>query len=383
MKKSRLSTLFSFARLGALLLKEFIQMRRDRITFAMMLGVPLMQLVLFGYAINNDPKSLPAALVATSNDHYTRAMVSALQTTGYYRFDHVAESAAEAEALMASGSVAFVVTIPSDFARRVERGDNPQLLIEADATDPAVASGAISTLGTVAANALLRERGMEAAAADNARSQLEVVVHRRYNPEGISQYNIVPGLLGVILQMTMVMMTSIALTRETERGTMENLLAMPASPLEIMLGKILPYLVVGAVQVVVVLIAAKLLFSVPFMGSMPLLLFAILVFVLSLVLLGYTISTMARTQMQALQLTFFFFLPSILLSGFMFPYRGMPGWAQIFGEIFPLTHFLRITRAVMLKGADFAAIAGEVGALAIFVALFAAVALLRFRRTLD
>jgi ABC-2 type transport system permease protein len=378
-----MNTIFSFARLGALLMKEFIQMRRDRITFAMMLGVPLMQLVLFGYAINNDPKSLPAALVATSNDHYTRAMVSALQMTGYYRFDHVAESAAEAEALMARGDVAFVVTIPSDFARRVERGDNPQLLIEADATDPAVASGAISTLGTVAANALLRERGMEAAAAENARSQLEVAVHRRYNPEGISQYNIVPGLLGVILQMTMVMMTSIALTRETERGTMENLLAMPASPLEIMLGKVLPYLVVGAVQVVVVLIAAKLLFSVPFMGSLPLLLFAILVFVLSLVLLGYTISTMARTQMQALQLTFFFFLPSILLSGFMFPYRGMPDWAQVFGEIFPLTHFLRITRAVMLKGADFAAIAGEVGALAIFVALFAAVALLRFRRTLD
>ena len=383
MKQYGVSTVFSFARLGALLLKEFIQMRRDRITFAMMLGVPLMQLVLFGYAINNDPKSLPAALVATSNDHYTRAMVSALQMTGYYRFDHVAESAAEAEALMASGTVAFVVTIPSDFARRVERGDNPQLLIEADATDPAVASGAISTLGTVAANALLRERGMEAAAAENARSQLEVVVHRRYNPEGISQYNIVPGLLGVILQMTMVMMTSIALTREIERGTMENLLAMPASPPEIMLGKVLPYLVVGAVQVVVVLIAAKLLFSVPFMGSLPLLLFAILVFVLSLVLLGYTISTMARTQMQALQLTFFFFLPSILLSGFMFPYRGMPGWAQIFGEIFPLTHFLRITRAVMLKGADFPAIAGEIGALAIFVALFAGVALLRFRRTLD
>ncbi|NGO53696.1 ABC transporter permease [Allomesorhizobium camelthorni] len=383
MKQYGVSSVFSFARLGALLLKEFIQMRRDRITFAMMLGVPLMQLVLFGYAINNDPKSLPAALVATSNDHYTRAMVSALQTTGYYRFDHVAENAAEAEALMASGSVAFVVTIPSDFARRVERGDNPQLLIEADATDPAVASGAISTLGTVAANALLRERGMEAAAAENARSQLEVVVHRRYNPEGISQYNIVPGLLGVILQMTMVMMTSIALTRETERGTMENLLAMPASPLEIMLGKVLPYLVVGAVQVVVVLIAAKLLFSVPFMGSLPLLLFAILVFVLSLVLLGYTISTMARTQMQALQLTFFFFLPSILLSGFMFPYRGMPDWAQIFGEIFPLTHFLRITRAVMLKGAEFPAIAGEIGALTIFVALFAGVALLRFRRTLD
>ena len=378
-----MSAVFSFARLGALLIKEFIQMRRDRITFGMMLGVPLMQLVLFGFAINNDPKSLPAALVATSNDHYTRAMVSALEMTGYYRFDHVPQSEAEAEALMASGAVSFVVTIPADFARRVESGNSPQILIEADATDPSVASGAISTLSTVAATALLREQGIQVQADEAAKSQLEVVVHRRYNPEGISQYNIVPGLLGVILQMTLTMMTSIALTRETERGTMENLLAMPASPAEIMLGKVLPYMVVGAVQVVVVLIAAKLIFSVPFVGSLPLLLFAILVFVLSLVLLGYTISTVARTQMQALQLTFFFFLPSILLSGFMFPYRGMPGWAQYFGEIFPLTHFLRITRAVMLKGADFTAISGEVGALALFVLLFAGVALLRFRRTLD
>jgi ABC-2 type transport system permease protein len=376
-------SIFSFARLAALLAKEFIQMRRDRITFAMMLGVPLMQLVLFGYAINNDPKSLPAALVVTSTDHYTRAMVSALQMTGYYRFDYVAANAAEAETLMAKGAVAFVVTIPSDFARRVERRDNPQILIEADATDPAVASGAISTLGTVAGNALLREQGMEHVAAEDAEGQLQVVVHRRYNPEGISQYNIVPGLLGVILQMTMVMMTSIALTRETERGTMENLLAMPCSPLEIMLGKVLPYLVVGAVQVTVVLLASKTLFSIPFAGSLPLLLSAILIFVLALVLLGYTISTVARTQMQALQLTFFFFLPSILLSGFMFPYRGMPGWAQTFGEVLPLTHFLRIIRAVMLKGAEFPAIVVEVGWLTLFVALFAGLALARFRRTLD
>lgn len=375
--------IFSFARLGALLIKEFIQMRRDRITFAMMLGVPLIQLVLFGYAINNDPKSLPAALVATSSDPYTRAIVAALQTTGYYRFDHVTQSAEEAEFLMARGDVAFVVTIPADFAKRVERGDNPQILIEADATDPAVASGAISTLGTVASQALLRAQGMQEAAAEAARGQLDVVVHRRYNPEGISQYNIVPGLLGVILQMTMVMMTSIALTRETERGTMENLLAMPSSPLEIMMGKVLPYLAVGAVQVVVVLAAAKLLFAIPFTGSMSLLLSAVLVFVLSLVLLGYTISTIARTQMQALQLTFFFFLPSIMLSGFMFPYRGMPDWAQTFGEIFPLTHFLRITRAVMLKGAQLPAVATEIGWLVVFVALFAGVALVRFRRTLD
>jgi len=383
MKRRGVSTIFSFARLGALLMKEFIQMRRDRITFAMMLGVPLMQLILFGFAINSDPKSLPAALVATSNDRFTRAMVSSLQMTGYYRFDHVVASAAEAEALIARGDVAFVVTIPADFDRRVERNDNPQILIEADATDPAVASGAISTLGTVAGQALLREQGMEAASAKSAANALEVVVHRRYNPEGISQYNIVPGLLGVILQMTMVMMTSMALTRETERGTMENLLAMPASPVEIMLGKILPYLVVGAVQVAVVLIASKLLFGVPFVGSLTLLLTVVLVFVLSLVLLGYTISTAARTQMQAMQLTFFFFLPSILLSGFMFPYRGMPGWAQVFGEIFPLTHFLRIIRGVMLKGADFAAIASEVWALMIFIGVFAAMALVRFRRTLD
>jgi ABC-2 type transport system permease protein len=374
---------FSFGRLGALLMKEFIQMRRDRITFAMMLGVPLMQLILFGFAINSDPKGLPAALVAMSNDHYTRAMVSALQVTGYYRFDHVVTTAAEAELLIASGAVAFVVTIPSDFARRIERRENPQLLIEADATDPAVASGAISTLSTVASQALLREQGLEAEAAEAAKGQLEVVVHRRYNPEGISQYNIVPGLLGVILQMTMVMMTSMALTRETERGTMENLLAMPASPAEIMLGKILPYLVVGAVQVTVVLTAAKLLFAVPFAGSMTLLLTAILIFVLALVLLGYTISTAARTQMQAMQLTFFFFLPSILLSGFMFPYRGMPDWAQWFGEILPLTHFLRIIRGVMLKGAEFPAIASEIGWLGFFILFFSAVALVRFRRTLD
>ncbi|MER8922672.1 ABC transporter permease [Mesorhizobium sp. M0802] len=378
-----MNSVFSFARLGALLIKEFIQMRRDRITFAMMLGVPLLQLVLFGYAINNDPKSLPAALVATSNDPYTRAIVAALQTTGYYRFDHVAQSAEAAEFLMARGDVAFVVTIPADFGRRVERGDNPQILIEADATDPAAASGAISTLSKVASQALLRAQGMQEAASEAARGQLDVVVHQRYNPEGISQYNIVPGLLGVILQMTLVMMTSIALTRETERGTMENLLAMPSSPFEIMLGKVLPYLVVGGVQVVVVLAASKLLFAIPFTGSMSLLLTAVLVFVLALVLLGYTISTIARTQMQALQLTFFFFLPSILLSGFMFPYRGMPGWAQTFGEIFPLTHFLRITRAVMLKGAELPAVAGEIAWLVGFVVLFAGVALVRFRRTLD
>jgi len=378
-----MSRIFSFSRLFAVIAKEAIQMRRDRITFAMMLGVPLLQLVLFGFAINNDPKGLPAAVVVTSQDHYTRAMISALEMTGYYRFDHIVASAAEAEALIENGTVSFVVTIPSDFARRVDRGDHPHILIEADATDPAVASGAISTLGTVVASALLREQSAEVQGQRQKENALEVIVHRRYNPEGISQYNIVPGLLGVILQLTMVMMTSMALTRESERGTMENLLAMPVSPFEIMLGKVSPYLVVGAVQVFVVLVSAKLLFHVPFVGSLMLLLSGIFIFVLALLLLGYTISTVARTQMQAMQLTFFFFLPSLLLSGFMFPYRGMPGWAQVIGEIFPLTHFNRVIRAVMLKGAEYPAIEDEMAALGLFVVLFGGVALLRFRRTLD
>jgi len=373
----------SLRRLLAIIAKEAIQMRRDRLTFAMMLGVPLIQLILFGFAINTDPKQLPAALVTTSQDHYTRAMVSAMELTGYYRFDHVVQTGAEAEALIEAGIVSFIVTIPSDFARRVQRGDNPQILIEADATDPSVASGAISTLGTVARHALLREQAAEALAARQSTAALQVIGHKLYNPEGITQYNIVPGLLGVILQLTMVMMTSMALTRESERGTMENLLAMPAAPVEIMLGKVLPYLVVGAVQLVVVLVAAKLLFAVPFVGSLSLLLGGTLMFVLGLVLLGYSFSTLARTQMQAMQLTFFFFLPSLLLSGFMFPYRGMPPWAQVLGELLPLTHFLRVIRAVMLKGADHTIIAGELLALLGFVLAFAALALLRFRKTLD
>lgn len=373
----------SLGRLWTLLAKETIQMRRDRLTFGMMLGIPLLQLVLFGFAINTDPKLLPAALVAPTQDRYTRAMVSALELTGYYRFVAPDATAAEADEMIARGDVSFVVTVPSDFGRRVERGDHPSILIEADATDPSVASGAISTLSTVAAEALLRETGAEAEARAREETGLSVVVHRRYNPEGITQYNIVPGLLGVILQLTMVMMTALALTREIERGTMENLLSMPATPLEIMLGKVLPYLGVGAVQVVVVLAAAKAMFHVPFVGALPLILAGIFVFVLALVILGYLISTMARTQMQAMQLTFFFFLPSLLLSGFMFPYRGMPGWAQALGEIFPLTHFLRLIRAVMLKGADAVAVTGPLAALGLFVLLLSSAALLRFRRTLD
>lgn len=376
-----MSRFLSFRRLFTLIRKEALQMRRDRITFAMMLGVPLMQLMLFGFAINNDPKGLPAALVAPTQDRYSRALVSALELTGYYRFTHPQVTAAEAERLIATGEVSFVVTVPSDFGRKVMRGDHPQILIEADATDPAVASGAIGTLGTVAAQALLRESGIEAEA--NAAQNLEVVVHRRYNPEGLTQYNIVPGLLGVILQMTMVMMTAMALTREIERGTMENLLSMPVTPIEVMLGKVLPFFIVGAVQVSVVLIAARTIFGVPFVGSLWLLMLGVLVFVMALVVLGYVFSTLARTQMQAMQLTFFYFLPSILLSGFMFPFRGMPTWAQWIGETLPLTHFLRLIRGVMLKGATLADIAQPLLALTGFAVFFSLLALSRFRQTLD
>jgi ABC-2 type transport system permease protein len=378
-----MNTFFSPRRLWAMLVKETIQMRRDRVTFAMMLGVPIMMLILFGYAINTDPKHLPAALVAPTQDRYTRAIVTALELTGYYHFTHINVSAAEAETLLTRGDVSFVVTIPSDFDRRVDRGDAPTILIEADSTDPSVASGAVSTLSTVAQQGLTFEQGNGAQLVQQQQSQLNVVVHKLYNPEGITQYNIVPGLLGTILQMTMVMMTAMGLTRETERGTMENLLAMPISPLEIMLGKVLPYLAVGAVQMVVILVAAKVLFGVPFVGALWLLLSGVLVFVLGLVLLGYTISTLARSQMQAMQLSFFYFLPSILLSGFMFPYRGMPGWAQVLGETLPLTHFLRLVRGVMLKGAGVADVHSTLLALGAFVVVFALLALSRFRRTLD
>lgn len=371
------------ARLVAVLFKEFIQMKRDRITFAMMLGVPIMQLLLFGFAINSDPKRLPTAILDMDGGHYARAITTALETSGYFRFDFRPANLAEGEHLIASGQAVFLVTIPSDLGARVDRGDDPQILVDADATDPSAASGAVGALSTVAQNALTREKGEAAEMDAQKEKQLSIVVHRRYNPEGVSQYNIVPGLLGVILQMTMVMMTAMGLTRETERGTMENLLAMPATPMEIMLGKVLPFLGVGAVQVVVVLVAAKVLFAVPFVGSLTLLLASVLTFVLSLVLMGYFISTFAATQMQAMQLTFFFFLPSLMLSGFMFPFSGMPGWAQAIGECFPLTHFLRIVRAVMLKGADAPAIAWEWAMLVVFIFLYAGIALTRFRRTLD
>jgi ABC-2 type transport system permease protein len=369
--------ILSLHRLGAILRKEFIQMRRDRVTFAMMLVVPLMQLLLFGFAINNDPRHLPTAFVSPVEDRFTQALSTALEVTGYFDITHADVTAEAADRLLARGDVSFAILIPPDFGRKILRGDRPQVLVEADAADPAASSGAVAALGRVANGFLARETGTAAP------PSIEIVAHNRYNPEGIMQYNIVPGLLGVILQMTLVMMAAMALTREIERGTMENLLAMPATPAEIMVGKITPFIGIGAVQGLVVLGAAKLIFGVPFVGSALLLFVCVLLFVLALVLLGYLISTVARTQMQAMQLSIFIFLPSVLLSGFMFPFRGMPEWAQWLGEVLPITHLLRMVRAVMLKGAEPADIAAELLALLVMVAVLCTLALLRFRRTLD
>ena len=375
--------MFSGARFLAILTKEFVQMRRDRLTFAMMIGVPIMQLVLFGYAINMDPKGLPAAVVSADSSPFSRSLVKALENTGYFRIVATPASVAEADRLLQLGDVQFVLQLPEDFARRLQRGETAPVLVEADATDPAATSNALAALAQVALTGLDRELTGPLARPRAAPPALDLRVHRRYNPEGVTQYNIVPGLLGVVLTMTMVMMTAIAMTRERERGTMENLLATPVRPLEVMLGKIVPYILVGYVQVAMILLAARYLFAVPMVGSLLLLTTVLVLYIAALLAIGFTFSTLARNQMQAMQMTFFFFLPSMLLSGFMFPFRGMPGWAQAIGECLPLTHFLRVVRGVLLKGSGMAEIAPEVWPLAAILVVVSVVALKRYRRTLD
>ena len=374
---------FSFARFWAVLTKEFVQMRRDRLTFAMMVGVPIMQLILFGFAINSDPKSLPTAVLAADNSVYARTLVRAIENSGYFRVVQHLSSEAEADRALAMGTVQFVVTIPENFSRKLERGERPVLLVEADATDPAATSNAIAALLTINQNALNRDLAGALHDPQYPAPAFELRVQRRYNPEGITQYNIVPGLLGVVLTMTMVMMTSLAVTREYERGTMENLLATPVRPIEVMIGKIVPYIIVGYIQVTVILLAAKLLFAVPMLGSLALLSVVLILFIAANLAIGYTFSTLAKNQMQAMQMTFFFFLPSMLLSGFMFPFRGMPQWAQWLGEALPLTHFLRIVRGILLKGNGFSDIAPNMWPLALFLLIAGTIALTRYRETLD
>lgn len=375
--------MFSWQRLAAVLVKEFMQLRRDRLTFAMMVGVPVMQLVLFGYAINMDPKGLPAAVVTADAGVHSRSLVRALENTGYFAFVATPASLEEAERLVARGKVQFLLQVPEDFSRKLQRGERPVVLVQADATDPAATGNAIAALAQVNLTALAHDLKGPLAHLAPAPPPFEVRVHRRYNPEGVTQYNIVPGLIGVVLTMTMVMMTSLAMTRERERGTMENLLATPVRPLEVMLGKIVPYILIGYVQVVVILAAAAFLFGVPMAGSLALLSAVLVLFIATNLAIGFTFSTLARSQMQAMQMTLFFFLPSMLLSGFMFPYRGMPGWAQALGEALPLTHFLRIVRGIMLKGSGPAEVAPLGWPLAAILLLVSALALKRYRRTLD
>ena len=375
--------MFAWHRFVAVLMKEFVQMRRDRLTFAMMIGVPVMQLVLFGFAINMDPKGLPAAVVVADSSVFSRSLVRAMENTGYFNVVATPATVAEADELLALGKVQFVLQVPEDFSRRVQRGDNAVVLVSADATDPAATSNALSALQQVSRTALDHDMRGSLAKLHSAAPAFEVRVHRRYNPEGVTQYNIVPGLMGVVLTMTMVMMTSIAMTRERERGTMENLLATPVRPLEVMIGKIVPYILIGYVQVVVILIAAVYLFRVPIVGSLGLLSAVLVLFIATNLAIGFTFSTVARSQMQAMQMTMFFFLPSMLLSGFMFPFRGMPGWAQALGEALPLTHFLRIVRGILLKGSGFAEIAPHMWPLALILLVISAAALKRYQRTLD
>ncbi|MDH5263441.1 MAG: ABC transporter permease [Betaproteobacteria bacterium] len=364
-------------------MKEFVQVRRDRLTFAMMIGVPVMQLVLFGFAINMDPKGLPMAVVAAESSPFSRSLVRTLEASGYFRVVAEPPTAAGAEELMAEGDVQFVLHVPPDFSRKLQRGERPVVLVEADSTDPAATGNAIAAIQALNYSALDRDLAGPLAGLRSTPPAFELRVHRRYNPEGITAYNIVPGLMGVVLTMTMVMMTALAMTRERERGTMENLLATPVRPFEVMAGKIVPYILIGYVQVVVILVAAKLLFQVPMVGSLALLSAILVLFIAANLSVGFTFSTLARNQMQAMQMTFFFFLPSMLLSGFMFPFRGMPGWAQAIGEVLPLTHFLRIVRGIMLKGNQWNDISLEVAALAAFLVAAASIALARYRETLD
>jgi len=375
--------LFSLRRFAAVIGKEFVQMRRDRLTFAMMIGIPIAQMILFGFAINADPKNLPTAVQLADHGPYARTVVAAMQNSAYFRVVQTVDSEAEAGRLLATGQVQFVLSVPEDFSRRLLRGERPALLLTADATDPAATSNAVGAFRQLAEAAL--ERDLQGGASHLLRETppVEIIVHPRYNPEGITRYNIVPGLIGVVLTMTLVIITGLAVTRERERGTMENLLSTPVRPAEVMMGKIVPYILVGYIQLGIILGAARFLFEVPMTGSVPLLLVVALLFIAANLGVGLTFSTLARNQLQAMQMSFFFFLPSILLSGFMFPFRGMPLWAQRLGEVLPLTHYLRIVRGILLKGNGLQEILPNLWPMALFLALALFIGIKRFRRTLD
>jgi ABC-2 type transport system permease protein len=378
-----MSERFSIARLAAMVLKEFIQMRRDRLTFGMMVGIPLLQLILFGFAINSDPKHLPTVVQDNDRGVFARDLVWGLKNSGYFELRGSATDNRQVRRLLDQGECSFVLTIPADFTRTLLRGERPQVLLEADATDPAATANAVAAVNQLIERALERDFTGPTRSLKRAAPAVDLRIHPLYNPEAVTQYNIVPGLMGVVLTMTLVIITAVALTRERERGTMENLLATPLRPVEVMLGKIVPYILVGYVQVTLILLAAKFLFDVPMRGSLVLLYTVSLLFIAANLMVGVTFSTLARTQLQAVQMAFFFFLPSILLSGFMFPFRGMPVWAQWIGEALPLTHFLRNIRGVLLKGNGWGESLPHLWPVALFLTVMLVLGLVRYRRTLD
>jgi ABC-2 type transport system permease protein len=374
---------FTFHRLWAVVQKEFIQMRRDRVTFGMMVGIPLMQLLLFGFAINSDPRHLPTAIRMADEGPFARALVAALRQSDYFSIVRETSSEAEAARLLQLGDVQFVINIPQDFSRQLLRGEHPTVLIEADATDPAATGPAIAAARTLASTIFDRDLNGPLASLRGKPGPVDFQVHAHYNPENITQYNVVPGLMGVVLTMTMVVITALAITRERERGTMENLLATPVRPAEVMIGKILPYIAVGYIQVTLILVAAHFIFHVPMIGSLSLVYAVALLFIAANLAVGITFSTLAKNQLQAVQMAFFFFLPSILLSGFMFPFRGMPEWAQWIGTCLPNTHFLRIVRGILLKGNGPFEILPEIWPLVIFAVVAMSIGVARYRQTLD
>ena len=373
----------SWSRWVGIIVKEFIQLKRDRLTFGMIIGIPVLQLILFGYAINSDPKQLPTAVLAADAGPYSRTLLAAMQTSGYFRIDRNVNTERELDELMARGEVQFAVTIPENFERKLVRGERPALLVEADATDPTAIGNAVAALAQIAFSSL--QRDLQGALGDlkPVAAPVEMRVHRRYNPEGVTAYNIVPGLLGTILTMTMVLMTGLAMTRERERGTFENLLSTPALPFEVMTGKIMPYIVIGLIQVTLIILCALWLFHVPMQGDYVLLYLVVLIFIAANLTLGITFSSLARNQLQAMQMTFFFFLPSILLSGFMFPFRGMPEWAQWLGSVLPLTHFVVLVRGIMLKGTGLADLWPQVWPILVFMVVVILIGLRFYKRTLD
>ncbi len=373
----------SMRRLAAVFIKELIQLRRDRLTFATMIMIPVMQLILFGFAINSDPKHLPTAVLDNDHSAYSRLFITALRATDYFDLRYTLSGPEEIDPKMLSGAVNFVIEIPQDFARRLARGENPAVLVIADAADPTAVNGAQMALNGMAAQVFNRELTGPLSRLESKPAPYEVRLQKRFNPAGETRLNIVPGLVGTILTLTMLIFTALSVTREIERGTMESLLAMPINPVEIMLGKILPYAAVGFFQKTLIAGAARFIFNVPVVGNLGTFVVLTMLFIVANLSVGYTFSTIAKNQLQAMQMSFFFFLPSILLSGFMFPFRGMPPWAQDVGSILPLTHYLRIVRGVMLKGAGFADLAADTGALAAFTLVAMTVAVARFRQTLD